>query len=66
MTTTRPPEATMTKSAQQKQQLDEAIENLAYWKRRAFLATNPAAKADCLARVALWTSTRNARRHPTL
>lgn len=64
MTRTRPPEA-MTKAAWNKQQLDEAIENLAYWKRRAFIAINPTDKANCLARVALWKSTRDARRHPS-
>lgn len=55
----------MTKAAWNKQQLDEAIENLAYWKRRAFIAINPTDKANCLARVALWKSTRDARRHPS-
>lgn len=42
--------------------LDEAIENVAYWKRRAAIALNADAKANCLARVNLWSSTRTARR----
>jgi hypothetical protein len=42
--------------------LQEAIENLAYWKRRWAIAINPTDKADCAARVSLWTSTRDARR----
>jgi hypothetical protein len=47
---------------QLKDALDEAIENVAYWKRRAAIALNADAKADCLARVNLWSSTRTARR----
>ena len=56
---TQPPVANS--DAWRQEQLNEAIENLAYWKRRAAIAVNPVDKAACLARVAAWTSTRDAR-----
>lgn len=48
-------------AAWRKQQLDEAIENVAYWKRRAAIATNLTQKADASARVEIWKTTRDAR-----
>ena len=48
-------------AAWRKQQLDEAIENVAYWTRVAAATSNHVARADALARVAIWKTTRDAR-----
>ena len=47
--------------AWRKQQVEEAEENVAYWKRVAAATQNMVTRADALARVSLWKSTRDAR-----
>ena len=48
-------------AAWRKQQLEEAAENVAYWKRVAAATENLTTRADALARVAIWKTTRDAR-----
>lgn len=48
-------------AAWRKQQVDEAAENVAYWKRVAAATENLTTRADALARVAIWKTTLAAR-----
>lgn len=47
--------------AWRRQQLDEAIEAVAYWTRIAAATPNLVTRADALARVTIWKTTRDAR-----
>ncbi len=48
-------------AAWRQEQLDEAIENYAYWKRVAAATENPLTKSHALALASLWKSTLHVR-----
>jgi len=52
---------TINSAAWRKEQLDEAIENVAHWKRVAAATENPVTRSNALARVRLWETTRDSR-----